>query len=297
MPIITRSGKVLTVSGGNEHVILQSDLDTFNKSELLTHRKTPDRNKIEIHNFGEFEVIETKQNGLSFLKKGEFFLCAHGDSTSVTCDRLHPDDWEKFIVVADDAFDDDVPKALVDVALYDYSFGHARLSLSKLEDIQRYFPDSEDALLYRVKLTKLLDAGRFSHNGKARLIINCNLRDMFEYEWMNHILGPLDSFESADPGSVSGENLVIIDQHIRGPHKVNFYKKLYENYNNIALIHLSDETFEDDHNCYRWCSNVWRNLWSPVLASEKKVSFFPLGYKSGYFRDQEPKNSLDRKYT
>jgi hypothetical protein len=91
----------------------------------------------------------------------------------------------------------------------------------------------------------------------------------------------IDDTDSAVPFlhkySRSTQNMIVIDQRIFDQNALQYYARCALGGANIILIHLADEAFLDLHELYDLCRVVYRNYWSPVLATRANVRFFPLG--------------------
>lgn len=123
----------------------------------------------------------------------------------------------------------------------------------------------------------------------------------WEQDWLNYILPDLPLI---DPGEhvegLSNRQIIIVDGDIT-EEKSRFYYEAYKGGCQIMLVHLSDEDFRDDHQVYRWCKSVFRNYYSPILhngnRNRQKVSYFALGYKSGFSDGSSPLDLRCRNYT
>ena len=76
------------------------------------------------------------------------------------------------------------------------------------------------------------------------------------------------------------KNMVLVDQRVFEQKALQYYVRCALAGANIVLIHLADEAFLDLHELYDLCKLVYRNYWSPVLATRSNVRFFPLGVGS-----------------
>lgn len=119
-------------------------------------------------------------------------------------------------------------------------------------------------------------------------------RPGWELDWLAFLLPPMPELERDTPFEMlAGRSLVVIDNFISAE-KIGFYRQAYEAGCDITLIHCSDESFIDDHRVYRWCRSVFRNCFSPLLQRQSNVSFFALGYKTGFAREAPPLPAASR---
>ncbi|CAI3957711.1 hypothetical protein [Commensalibacter papalotli (ex Botero et al. 2024)] len=289
MPIITHFGTVLCLSEhGN---IEQKKIEDCNEFNIIRHYFKKD--KIFFLNIGSFDYQITKQ-GLYNLSQNNLFLSSSNDLTTVTCDREKALDWENYYIIPDENYETELSKFFTNRALKEYQFCYTSNVLATLDNLKKIFPNSE----YLKRKNNLITRSNI-FNTENKVIINCNLHHMFETEWLQEIIPFLDKYEHLEinnASTIKNKNLIIIDSLIN-EQKLDFYKTLYYNNNNILLVHLSDEAFKDEYRCYEYCNTVWRNLWNPILASYKNVNFFPLGYKAGFKRDINNIKTKHKKYT
>ena len=119
---------------------------------------------------------------------------------------------------------------------------------------------------------------------------------IWEGDWLRSLLSGLDYAEVVDTRhTAAAHQSLIIDRRIDGA-RLDYYTGCYRTGARFALLHLGDEGFGDDRLVYEYCELVLRNYWSPVLAQQRKVSFLPLGYKSGFRLDGKRKRASERKY-
>jgi hypothetical protein len=104
----------------------------------------------------------------------------------------------------------------------------------------------------------------------------------WELDWIREILSGIEVVDrTAEKSDVFDRHMVVCDNRIDAA-RASYYREAFRRGCRVHLIHLSDEWFEDDHSCYRWCETVFRNQWSPILARHRHVHAFPLGYKAGF---------------
>jgi hypothetical protein len=120
---------------------------------------------------------------------------------------------------------------------------------------------------------------------------------LWEAEWLSYLLGDTPQGESiVDTGrKVCHENMIVIDNRLSA-NAEGYYADAYAKGCNVILIHLSDESYIDDCSCYEWCNAVFRNYWSVKHLDNRRVEFFPLGYKTGFSKTTIPKKADERQY-
>jgi hypothetical protein len=64
----------------------------------------------------------------------------------------------------------------------------------------------------------------------------------------------------------------------------------------VVLFHLADEWYTDDCAAYTWCDRVFRNHWTFMHADNRKVMFFPLGYKTGFSHQNLSKTAAEHRH-
>jgi len=84
----------------------------------------------------------------------------------------------------------------------------------------------------------------------------------------------------------SKDTLIIVDSSVEK--KNEYYFKLKLLCSKIFLIHLGDESgIHDLYQVYKNCNYIWRTFCSNKYFNNKKVSCFPLGYKSTLVHKKE----------
>ena len=119
----------------------------------------------------------------------------------------------------------------------------------------------------------------------------------WERDWLHTLLAGAWGNEIVDnTWSRLAPVMIVVDNRLVAD-KVDYYRRAFEAGCRVILVHLSDETFRDDHSIYRYCDGVIRNYHSELLADFSRIHFIPLGYKAGFVRDgYVPKAAADRKY-
>ncbi len=119
---------------------------------------------------------------------------------------------------------------------------------------------------------------------------------IWEGDWLRLILRSVQIRDLEPCIEVEPGFLICVDNQLTVEKGLE-YKRLFELGNRICLVHLSDEHFSDDLSAYQWCSIVIRNYWSPLLSGLSGVTFFPLGYRSGFSREDPIKPAASRMHT
>lgn len=111
--------------------------------------------------------------------------------------------------------------------------------------------------------------------------------------WVNDILGSTKFEEINDINLAKSEDIVlIVDSEIY--QKKLFYEKLFNKNKKIYLIHLGDEGGKINKNFYSNFLHVFRTFYFNNFANNPRVTFIPIGYKSGPIKNSI--NINERKY-
>ena len=138
--------------------------------------------------------------------------------------------------------------------------------------------------------------------GNLNLIWQTNAGDQtsFELEYITEVLfsGVLID-KHFDNGSLQTvlDNSVIIYSSMRGyvtPEFMSYLNSYKEKGFTFYLLHLSNERPEDPCNYYSLAKHVFRSYYAPEMAKEN-VTFFPLGFKSGYLNREKSLSDCDKK--
>jgi len=145
-------------------------------------------------------------------------------------------------------------------------------------------------------------AGRSAHAGPTtggpwRVVWQHPPSESWEEDWLKFLLADVPQGERVidTTHSVVFDNMIVIDHRITPKHESYYANAAFQGCN-IVLFHLSDEWYADDYAAYTWCDRVFRNHFTFMHADNRKVMFFPLGYKNGYFRPGTPKTVAERRY-
>jgi hypothetical protein len=245
--------------------------------------------QIDAGELAGFEVVRASGSGKFNLIKNGTYLCADPRDGRVLWDRSVARDWESFKVSSRAFVENYDGNDFIAQAMRDYQLGNLRAALQSFEWIRVKFPESDIAQHYFHRINSVLQGACLQGAGlqgacrsTPRIVLQCNLKHMWERDWLQYLLGanwsePVEDCEY----TIFTETMIVIDNHL-DHRSAQYYREAYRRGCKIMLIHLSDEGFRDNPESYQWCAAVWRNLWSPVYAAHKNVQFFALGYKQGY---------------
>jgi hypothetical protein len=114
------------------------------------------------------------------------------------------------------------------------------------------------------------------------LLWRCDNRLYWELDWIKELLGDLSYVDkTSETVDIFADHVLVCDNRLSAS-KNDFYRAAYKKGCRIHLIHLSDESYEDDCSAYRWCDAIFRNYNSSELAENSKVVTFAPGYKIGF---------------
>jgi hypothetical protein len=108
-----------------------------------------------------------------------------------------------------------------------------------------------------------------------------DLGKCWERDWLRYLLSGV-CFREIRDGSHSAivDKAIVVDNSLV-PAREPYYRKLHDSGARFALVHLSDEFYNDSVEVYSLCDLVLRNYWSPLQEDKGRVMAFPLGYKTG----------------
>lgn len=83
----------------------------------------------------------------------------------------------------------------------------------------------------------------------------------------------------------SKEKIIIVDSEV--PNKQNFYSNIFQNFNNLYLIHLGDEGGREYNEAfYSNFKHIFRTFHLNKFSNNKKITSIPIGYKSGLIKNK-----------
>jgi hypothetical protein len=167
----------------------------------------------------------------------------------------------------------------------------ARLYVRVLEK----FPQHRQALYLYNRLRRLSAAGAAS--SPWRVVWQHPPDGLWDQDWLDYLLAGVPKGEHVidTKHSVFFDNMIVVDRNITAV-STPYYANASLQGSNVVLFHLADEWYTDDYACYTWCDRVFRNHWTFMHAENKKVMFFPLGYKTGFSRPKQSKPAAERRY-
>ena len=84
--------------------------------------------------------------------------------------------------------------------------------------------------------------------------------------------------------TVLDHSLIVMSFPNRDKYK-DYYQAFRDKNYKFAIIHLSDEGYEHPCDFYEGAQFVLRNYWHAKFSSQKNIHFFPLGYKSEFWKN------------
>jgi hypothetical protein len=158
------------------------------------------------------------------------------------------------------------------------------LQLGRLADAASFLANKQDISDEVEELRGIIARLRQPWDGTEPpvLLWRCDSRSYWELDWIRELLAGVTFLDrTSEEGDVFAAHMVVCDNRLT-PTRANYYREAFKRGHRVHLIHLSDEWFQDDTTAYRFCETVFRNQWSPLLARQRHVHAFPLGYKAGF---------------
>lgn len=130
-----------------------------------------------------------------------------------------------------------------------------------------------------------------------RVVWQHEAHGLWDADWLDYLLADIPQGERVidTKHSVFFDKMIVIDRNISAASEAYYANAAFQG-SNVVLFHLADEWYTDDYACYTWCDRVFRNHWTFMHADNKKVIFFPLGYKSGFSRQKPNKAAAQRQF-
>jgi len=123
-------------------------------------------------------------------------------------------------------------------------------------------------------------------------------RPAWEEDWLNELLRDFDITNVDDlTHEIFIDNGIVV-MNSGNAKDVEYFKKLRARNYKYGVIVLSDERYDAATDFYEYAEFVFRNYWHKKFAPQKNVHFFPLGYKSGFWRkcSRQVKAAQNREY-
>ena len=186
------------------------------------------------------------------------------------------------------------PSPVFQAGLVLFQTGLFRDAAAKFMEALQQTPGDVDALQFLRLCHRRL--GPASKPAKPTLVWQFPPAQSWERDWIYSLLGDVFGNEVVDnTWSHFADPMIVVDNRLVAE-KVPYYRQAFEKGGRVILLHLSDEVFKDDLGAYRYVDGVIRNCRSDLLAAQRDIFFFPLGYKSGFTRSGEPKPASTRKH-
>jgi hypothetical protein len=125
----------------------------------------------------------------------------------------------------------------------------------------------------------------------------------FELEYISQLLFKdiphQKHFDNKKYSLVLNNAIIIYSNNHRGPNFdfVNYLNKFKKNNFKFYLWHLSNESLL--HNCdyYSLATHVFRNYYYPDLPQNNRITYLPLGFKSGYLNEKAIFSLTEKSYS
>lgn len=122
----------------------------------------------------------------------------------------------------------------------------------------------------------------------------------WEEDWIKEMLAGvnLKTIEDGKYQKFIDNSIIVISSNLNPEEHKAYFKKLYKMKYNFGIILLSDEIYSDPGDYYKYAKFVFRNYWHKKYLDQKNVFTFPLGYKTGFWKnfDKQKVINLPRNY-
>jgi hypothetical protein len=164
-------------------------------------------------------------------------------------------------------------QAFEQLGLFDRALRCYRLAFAEQPD------DAEMVFRFTALLRSLQPADACSD---IRVIWRTRPEDKWEREWVGHLLSGL-KIEEMQHGAQHQvrDRTIIIDDSLT-PERTTVYRELFDRGLRFGILHLGDEFYASDYECYRYANFIIRNYWSPYYAHDRRVLTVPLGLTNGF---------------
>lgn len=115
----------------------------------------------------------------------------------------------------------------------------------------------------------------------------------WEEDWLMELLSglPINVVDDTHYEKFLDNSILVISSHnFKGA--VKYFKKLHKLNYNFGVILLSNEAYKSPEDFYKYPKFIFRNYWHQQFTNQKKVTVFPLGYKSGFWKNNSPQLAL-----
>jgi hypothetical protein len=171
----------------------------------------------------------------------------------------------------------------------------ARLYARVLERTPEGSAESREALWLYNQLRRQITPRRPA--GPWHVIWQHDPKNSWEDDWLGYLLRGIPQAERVidTEHAVNCDRMIVIDNHLTAASEAYYANASFQGCQ-VVLFHISDEWYADDYACYDWCDLVFRNHWTFMHADKRKLTFFPLGYKTGFSRPGVGKPAAERRY-
>ena len=94
--------------------------------------------------------------------------------------------------------------------------------------------------------------------------------------WVRFLLNGIVTEEIAGEPDRMQRRMIVVDRALT-PEKQAWYRRAHLAGSDVTLLHLGDAHYAEDCGAYRWCRQVLRCYWSPLMRNAADVHFLPLG--------------------
>lgn len=137
----------------------------------------------------------------------------------------------------------------------------------------------------------------------VNLIYIINKPFIYEWDWLKEVLSEFDvkEFRNNTYDLFLDNSIIVISSFDTSNEEElfnNYLKKLQSKNCKFGVIHTSDELYSASTDFYDQCKFVLRNYWHKKFKDYPNVTYFPLGYKQGFWKDSDKviKDSFHRDY-
>jgi hypothetical protein len=104
----------------------------------------------------------------------------------------------------------------------------------------------------------------------------------WEIDWVRQLCSGLNLHEIVDGNhALVLDNAIVVDCALT-PEKSAYYFEMLKRGYRFAIIHLSDEQYQDDWSAYDYANCVIRQYWSPQVTNQRNILALPVGFKNGF---------------
>ncbi len=141
-----------------------------------------------------------------------------------------------------------------------------------------------------------------SNNKTINLIWSSNPEGSWEEDWIREVLSKSKyNFNEIIDGNhkIILNNSIIVCGFTESAKCMRYFSQYHRLKYKFGVIHLSDESYDHPTNFYGYPQFIIRNYWHKKFASQKNISYFPLGYKRKFWSNishKEIPHSANRDY-